>query len=238
MISETPSTREAALSDQVATYPLLEALIKRRTRRFGTGMRLNGGPLAYDSACPPQPLTLEEEAALAFAACGITGQTVGEMPYETGNEPEAGTGNCLMHFVGRTVASADAVHAVSVFVINDDGAWLLKRPQDFPGADLPELIQGVREHKLVELYERSRVRLAERRVDVPRDAQILMPFNKWAANQPGTTYYLPVNELSALYLSILFILFSEDLGFFIVDDRNRFQPAGIAKFGKSKGGYL
>ena len=54
---------------QLAGYPLLEALIERRSRRFGSGMRLNGGPLAYRSVRTPQPLSLEEEAVLAFAGC-------------------------------------------------------------------------------------------------------------------------------------------------------------------------
>ena len=56
----------------MARYPLLDALTERCSRRFGKGMNLNGGPLAYQSAHSPQPLSLEEEAALAFAGCGIT----------------------------------------------------------------------------------------------------------------------------------------------------------------------
>src|SRR5437868_12197693 len=102
----------------LAQYSLLDALLARRSRRFGKGMRLNGGPLAYESAHEPEPLSMAEEAALAFAACGITGYTMAELPYDTGNLAEAGGGNIIMHFVGRTVFSADAVHLVTVFVIN------------------------------------------------------------------------------------------------------------------------
>ena len=120
------------MSKPLAHYPLLDALIQRRSRRFGQGFRLNGGPLAYVSQQTPQPLTLAEEAALAFAACGVTGYALAELPYQTGDLPEAGSGNIFVHFIGRTVASADALHAVTIFVINDDGVWLLKRPQDFP----------------------------------------------------------------------------------------------------------
>ncbi|HAG98200.1 MAG TPA: hypothetical protein DCL75_04905, partial [Ktedonobacter sp.] len=58
---------------QLAHYSLLDALLARRSRRFGKGMRLNGGPLAYESTHEPEPLRLAEEAALAFAACGLTG---------------------------------------------------------------------------------------------------------------------------------------------------------------------
>jgi len=36
-------------------------------------MKLIGGPLAYESQRPPEPLSEEEEAALAFAACVAKG---------------------------------------------------------------------------------------------------------------------------------------------------------------------
>src|SRR5689334_9768808 len=111
-------------------YPLLDALTYRRSRRFGRGMRLNGGPLAYESAAPPQPLTVEEEAALAFAACGVTGYALAELPYQDGGQPASGGGYIMTHFVARTVPSGDAMHNITLFVLNDAGAWLVKRPQD------------------------------------------------------------------------------------------------------------
>ena len=178
--------------DEVARYPLLDALLARRSQRFGQGRTLNGGPLAYTSGHTPQPLSLAEEAALAFAACGITGYALAELPYHTGAAPEAGGGHIMTQFIGRTVASADAVHAVSLVVLNDAGTWLLKRPQDYPRGAIAPLIQAARAHRFVELYEQSRVRLAPARLDVPRTLPFVPPFNKWVANQPGSTYFLPV----------------------------------------------
>jgi hypothetical protein len=223
---------------RLAEYPLLDALIERRSRRFAPGMRLNGGPLAYQSKRPPEPLTIEEEAALAFAACGVTGYALAELPYQTGDLHEAGSGNIITHFVGRTVSSGDAIHCVTLFVIDDDGTWLLKRPQDYPRAEIAELARAAREHRLVELYDKSRVRIAEGRVDVPRDTAFLPPFNKWSANVPGTTYFLPIAELSALYINVLLTAFDDEFAYFVLDERNRFQPAGIARFARSKGGHL
>ena len=227
-----------ALLEQLARYPLLDALIERRSRRFGGGMSLNGGPLAYDSKHAPQPLSLEEEAALAFAACGITGPALAELPYESGEVPEAGGGNMMTHFVGRTVASADALHNVILFVINDEGVWMLKRPQDYPRAEIARLSRAAREHRLVELYEESRVRIADGRLDVPRELPFVPPFNKWSANLPGTTYFLPIAECTALYINILLSAFGEKFAYFVVDERNRFRPPGIARFARSKGGHL
>lgn len=226
------------LIGQLAYYPLLDALIERRSRRFGKGMHLNGGPLAYTSVQSPQPLSLEEEAALAFAACGITGYALAELPYQTGNVPEAGSGNIMTHFVGRTVASGDAMHAVILFVINDQGVWMLKRPQDYPRTEIAELVQAAREHQFVDLYAKSRVPIANQRLEVPRQVPFTPTFNKWSTNLPGTTCFLPVNELTALYINIVLSAFDDEFAYFIVDEHNRFQPAGIARFARSRGGHL
>jgi hypothetical protein len=215
----------------MTTYPLLDALLNRRSRRFAKGMKLDGGPLSYASAQPPEPMTLEEEAALAFAACGITGYALADLPYDAG-------GNIMTHFFGRTAASGDAMHDVVVFVLNDQGAWMLRRPQDFPRSEIPALIQAARDRKLVQLYERGRVRIADRRPDVPRELPFVPPFNQWMANVPGTTYFLPVGEMTALYLNVILSAFSEDFAYFVVDERNGFRPAGVAKFARSRGGFL
>jgi hypothetical protein len=213
-------------------------MVDRRSRRFAKGMTMNGGPLAYQSMerCPP--LTLEEEATLAFAACGITGPALAELPYDTGRMTEAGTGNVLTHLVGRTIASADSAHTVALFVVNDEGAWMVKRPQDYERSEIAGLAKAGREGRFVELYERARVRIADTRIDVPRDTQVVMPFNKWAANVPGSTYFVPVIELSAFYINMMLMLFGDDLACFMIDERQHFQPAGVARFGRSKGGHL
>jgi hypothetical protein len=220
--------------NKLAHFSLLEALFARRSRRFAKGMRLNGGPLAYESTHEPTPLSQVEEAILAFAACGITGYTMGELPYDTGDVAEAGGGNIIMNFVGRSVFSADAAHLVSVFVLNDEGVWMLKRPQDYPRLEVPDLVASAHQHRWVDLYEKSRMRIADKRLDVPREP----PFNKWSANVRGTTYFLPIAELSGLFINVLLAAFSEEVAYYVVDERRNFQPAGVAKFARSKGGYL
>jgi hypothetical protein len=232
-----PAEREQRLSS-LASYPLLEALIGRRSRRFGKGFHLNGGPLEYMSGHDPQPLTLEEEAALAFAACGVTGYALAELPYQAGSVPDAGGGNIMAHFVARTVNSGDALHTVALFVTNDEGTWLVKRPQDFPRAEIRELAQMAQERKFTELYEKGRVRLAPGRVEIPRRVPYTPPFNKWSANVPGSTYFLPVGDLTPIYINIMLFILGEDTSYFVVDERNRFRPAGLARFARSRGGHL
>ena len=232
--SPTPPLPEA----DFVRYPLLQALLARRSRRFALGARLNGGPLAYASAHPPCPLSLEEEAALAFAACGITGSTLAELPYASGPVPEAGSGNIIASFIGRTVASPDALHPVILCVLNDDGCWMLKRPQDYAPGEVATLRAAAQAHRLVELYQTARVPLATHRPDVPRTIPFVPAFNKWSANRPGSTYFLPIAELTALYINVLLTAFDHEHGYFVVDERNRYRPAGLARFGRSRGGHL
>lgn len=220
------------------TYTLLDALRNRRSRRFGKGMHLDGGPLAFASQQAPQPLSAAEEAALTFAACGITGYALGELPYQNGGQEEAGGGQILLHLVGRTIPSGDAAHSVALFVLNDDGAWYIRRPQDHPRSEIASLIALGREGRLLRLYEQSRVRIAHERPEIPRELPFTMPFNKWSANVPGTTVFLPVTELSALSINILLLALGEAHGTFILDDRRAYQPAGLARFARSKGGHL
>jgi len=225
-------------ADDVARYPLLRALLERRSRRCAAGVTLGGGPLAFESALAPSPLTLEQQAVLAFAGAGVTGHALGDLPYASGPTRESGGGNMMAQFVGRTAASADALHVSTLFVLDDDGAWMIKRPQDHARRDLPALIDAARDGRFVELYERTRVRIATRRPDLPREVPFVAPFNKWSANLPGTSYFLPVSELTAFYINFLLTLFDDDLGFFVLDDRQRYQPAGLARFARSRGGHL
>ena len=226
------------MTDPASRQSLISLLLSRRSRRFGRGTRLNGGPLAYESQQETRPLSLDDEAALAFAACGITNYVLGELPYQTGDTSDAGSGNILVNLIGRTIASGDAVHSSIVFVINDDGAWMLKRPQDFPRTEIPALIQSAHEHEFTKLYEKSRVRVSDQRLDVPRHLPFVPPFNKWSANVAGSTYFLPVSELTALYINMLLTAFDDEHAYFVMDERNNYQAAGIGKFAKSKGGHL
>jgi hypothetical protein len=118
------------------------------------------------------------------------------------------------------------------------GCCVGRRPQDFSRDTVAGLIQAAHDHKFTELYQRNRVRIAAQRLDVPRDLPFIPPFNKWSANVPGSTYFVPVNELTALYINILLSAFNDDFNYFVVDDRNGFRPAGIGRFARSKGGPL
>lgn len=213
--------------------PLFEVLLRRRSRRVGLGMAIPAGPFQYTSPHKPVPLTEDEEAALAFAACGITGYAKADLSYGAGQG-----GSMLVGRLGRTSASPDAVNAVSVLVTNDRGTWLLKRPQDFAPAEFVELVRLAKQGALTELYKRVRVQISDRRTAPPLDPGYNFSVNRWSLYAPGTTYFLPIIETTALTINALLELFSEEMGVFLRDERAWFRPAGLGRFARSKGGHL
>jgi hypothetical protein len=63
--------------EQVLNFPQVQGLFGRRSRRFGFGMEIPGGPLAYKSQHEPLPLSDLERALLVAAATGVTGWNFG-----------------------------------------------------------------------------------------------------------------------------------------------------------------
>lgn len=231
------TARSAGLS-KAFQYPLFDALLNRRSRRFSFGANLPGGALAYKSARVPMALSKNEEALLAFAAAGITGFALADLPFQEGELHEGGGGNVMASLIGRTGASADAVHSSTLFVINDEGTYILKRPQDLPLSRIDALADLAAEHQMVPIYDEMKIKVRDGRTTIPREVPAMFPFNKWSTNLPGSTYFLPVCELTGMYINVVLSAFDEQMALFALDERNWYQPAGIKKFGKSRGGRL
>jgi len=224
---------EAGVDEQLARYPLLDALRDRRSRRFGVRMKIESGPFAYESRHEPLPLTETEEAALAFAACGVTGYALADVSYGPGQG-----GGMLAGLLGRTVASPDAISTVSVVVTNDEATYLLKRPQDFAPDEIPTLVELARRGELVELYRRSRIKISDGRAAPPVEPGYNFNINRWALYAPGGTYFLPLQEMTTIYINAMLEAFDEEMAIFVLDERANFRPAGISRFAQSKGGHL
>jgi hypothetical protein len=218
--------------------PLIDTIVNRRSRRFALGHELDGGPLSYQSRHEPVPLTTEEEAIIVFAGAGTTGYSLGEAPYSPGREPESSSGNIMTTPFGRTIATPDGLNTAIPFVLNDDGAFQIRRPQDYPRESFVELTELARQHKFVQLYDRAKIRIADERPEVLRRPPFTPPFNRWSANVPGSTYFVVISDVTPLVLSLAFFLLGEEMGFCIFDDRNHYRHAGLKRFTRSKGGYL
>jgi hypothetical protein len=225
--------------DHLATYPLIDALTYRRARRFALGDHLQGGAFSYQSERAPIPLNLDEEAILAFAGAGVTGRLTGELPYQPSAGPETGGGQVMMSLVGRTFPSADGVATATLFLTRDDGTYYVRRPQDVPKDEYDGLVELGRQRRFTELYERMRVRLSDHRTEIARAVPYTPPFNKWSTNRPGSTYFVPVSEVTGLYLTVLFAAVGEEFAYYFHDDKDPLlRPAGLGRFAKSKGGHL
>jgi len=219
--------------DALTHYPLLTALHERRSRRFGLGMKMPTGPLAFESRHAPVPLTEAEEAALAFAACGITGHALADLCYAPG-----GGGAIMAGLVARTIASGDGLQTVSLIITNDQGTWLIRPPRELPAADVAQLIESGRNGNFTEVYQRCRVKIKEDRATTPTDPLFNINANRWSAHARGTSYFLPINDLTFMYVNGLLEILNETTGAFLLDERNGFRPAGLKKFARSRGGHL
>jgi hypothetical protein len=224
---------EMFIPQQLTRYPLLDAVLKRRSRRFGAGMRMDAGPLAFQSRQAPLPLGEAEEAMLVFAASGITGHALLDLCFTPGEG-----GSIVARSIGRTVASGDAIQTVSLVVTNDEATYLIKRPQDFDSGAIADLIDLSDKREFVDLYRRSRVRLKDGRAAPPLAPLFNVNVNRWSLYAPGTTYFLPINELTFMYVNGLLEIFDEHTGAFVIDERANFRPAGIGRFAQSRGGHL
>ncbi len=218
---------------RVTDYPLLEALAKRRSRRFALGMKMDSGPLAYRSRREPWPLTEEEEGLFVYAAAGITGHALLDLPFAEGQG-----GAIVARSLGRTIASGDAIQTVSLVVTNDTATYLIKRPQDFAPDEIPGLIDQAIKHEYTGLYRRMRVKLKAGRAAPPLAPMFNVNVNRWSLYAPGTTYFLPINELTFMLINGLLEIFDRHSGAFVIDERAGFRPAGLGRFARSKGGHL
>ena len=121
-----------AARESLAQFPFAAALLGRRARRFGLGMEIPDGPLAFKSPHPPLPLDELEELLVVSAVGGNTGWSFGIMraeryaPHLSNYAGSAG---------GRTFPSPAGFHTSEIFYTNDNGVYLLET------RDAPALVE-------------------------------------------------------------------------------------------------
>jgi len=212
---------------------LLSLLKTRRSRRFAMGMEINAGPLKFRSSRQPSPLTAREEALLAFAANGLTGHALADLNLGSGEGANIMAG---MH--GRTIPSGDAVQTTALFLVNDRGSFLFKRPQEMSRAEIADLLADVQADRFEEMDRKTRIQIGQGRVSPPIEPLFNIRVNRWWSGAPGSSYFLPVNDVTFLYINGLLEILNEHTGAYILDERASFQPAGLGSFAASKGGHL
>lgn len=218
-----PTTSPEALS-AAYRYPALEAIFRRRSRRFPLGGSLTG-PLAYTSTKDPVPLSYEEEAILVAAATGATGLALEEWPFLDA-DGKSTSGDKLGTFTGRAYPSPLANHNVELFWTNDDGVFCLpQRDVRATGHDL------LRDPDAASALYRNAVKLQDGRLDIPRDFPNLFAFNHQIPNVPGSTLFMPVSDITRQAITAMLLYFDQPHGVYIYDPQAGGDP--LAKWVKS-----
>jgi hypothetical protein len=242
MAAEPVSTRHPAL-EELFRYPFMSALTERRTRRIARGTSINAGPVSWESKNQPAPLEKLEEAILINCVTGITGVTThdGALIKPTG-KPELGTP--FLHILARTGSSADNAQATHFFMLNDEGCYLLRHPTGRAALemvkDLPPKWADWTEDDWIQTAERCKVKVADGRLEYPREWPYYLGWNAQTSNVPGTTIFFPVVDCTWQYLNALLIVASEPEGKrpILMDDWRPFKPKGMVEWGAKIAGAL
>jgi hypothetical protein len=198
-------------------YPLFDAIFQRRARRFPLGATMPGDLAPFASDKEPVPLDEIEEAMLVMAGTGISGTNLGDLPY---NEGETGfCGNTMLQFVGRVYASACGSHGTELFWTNDEGTYMAQFREKSPGA-VAEFESLDDREKLVQNFRANTVKIGDGRLQVPMIEGVTQPFNWWNANQPGSTLFMPVSDLTWEYINVLMLLMDAPNCYYPYDDLN------------------
>lgn len=205
-------------------FPLVQALLGRRSRRFFMGAEIPDGKFAHKSSQPPTPLT-ETEKMLVLAACG--GNTSWHHMIYRGEPYVPHLSNYAGAAGGRVFPSAAGFHTSSTFFTDDDGVYLLDM-KDAPAfserkADGSLALDGYVENV------RSRVKkLQVGRLKFPSEMPFTEAHNTWVFNKPSTFLVIPVGDLSQhVLLSVLYMLQN---GLVLYDDINDRAIPGIEAY--------
>ncbi len=218
--------------DELFKYPLMDAIIDRRTRRVAQGMSIDAGPLSHESSNKPAPLSKLEEAVLVVST-GLTGSsTMHDVP--TKNEKgEESFSAPLMNIITQATSSIDNVHSVNFIMINDEGTWLIKKLRGQAAlnelAKRPPRWEDWSEQDWLDAADSVKFKLFDTRLDFPREWPYYFIWNRSISNAPGTTILLPIVDVTRQLINVFLSLLSEDDGSrpLFIDDWSKFKPASL-----------
>jgi hypothetical protein len=217
-----PAATQTEALRELATFPLVEALFGRRSRRFALGDEIPDGPLAYKSRHQPLPLD-ELERMLVLSAMGGTTGWHYSITRHARYAPHLS--NYAAGAAGRTFPSAAGFHTAELFFTDDSGLYF------FPTRDAGALVDPAAEQVTPELMvERHRGRLrqlSDRRLYLPAEEPYLEGHNTWCVNVPGSLLVIPVADIAQHLLAVL--CFFTQNGYAIYDVNRRKIP-GLEQF--------
>ena len=130
---------------EAATFPLIEAIHGRRSRRFAKGATIPNGPLAFSSRYAPEALDPQEQMLLLATVAGNTGwaELFAHHPSYAGRLP-----NYTTAAGGRSFPSSAGFNTTEFFFTDDDGVYFMptRDMHPAPAADETNLDSWVKTH--------------------------------------------------------------------------------------------
>ncbi len=208
------------LDQTLLEFPLLQALFGRRARRFGLGMELPSGPLAFHSKQQPVPLSEREQMILVAAATGVSGWSFG-VPF--GPRTPQSHAEFTLRFTGRTAPTAAGLGTPILFFTDDEGCYCTNTRDVQPGVMAEPADEEAALERILAVCRQQTIRVADNRLDLPSAPPYILPPNLWWANKPGSTLFMPVGDASEEAFGLLALMIRH--GVMVVDHQTG-QPAG------------
>ena len=198
-------------------YPLLEAISRRRTRRFPVGCNLEVGTTKFKSESPALPLNDIETAILCWSGAGITGIIASDLC-------TPGMGNTFCSWVGRATAMPCSYPTIKLFFTNDDGVYVYD-PKE--ATKVIEIETEADREKLMVQFRDGTEKIQDQRLETVPEG--VLNHMQWNTNKPGMTVFMPIVDMTAEYINLLLGAF-EGEGYQMIDDMNGGRPAGVGKW--------
>jgi hypothetical protein len=209
---------------EILSFPLVDAMFGRRSRRFYQGANIPDGPLQYESKHPPLPLSELERLLILLAMGGVTGWSnlvTRHDRYAPHLSNYSGSAS------GRTYASAAGFQTSEVFFTDDSGTYVFET-RDFP-PPIERTPAGTNDLQELLAAHQSRIRkISDQRIHLPRREPYMEGHNTWVANAPGSLLAFPVGDLAQH--TLLNLCFYVQNGFCIYDDIHGRKIPGLEKF--------
>jgi len=208
----------------MASFPLVEALLGRRSRRFFMGAEIPDGVFAYRSGHRKMPLS-EFEKMLVLAACG--GNTSWHHMIYRGANYAPHLSNYAGAAGGRVFPSAAGFQTTQTFCTDDDGVYVLEM-RDAPAFQDRSGDGSLDPEAFVDNVRKRIRKLQDGRLRVPSEVPFTEAHNTWVFNKPSTFVVMPVGDLSQHVLLNICYMLQNNL--VLYDDIHQRPVPGIEKF--------
>jgi hypothetical protein len=227
-ISKHSTMEHTKAYDNLMRFPFLNALLGRRARRFGLGMEIPSGPLAYKSEKEAVPLSETEQMLLVAAATGVSGWNFG-VPF--GPKTPNAHAEFSLRYTGRTAPTAAGLGTPALFFTDDSGCYCTKTRNIKP-KQMKELNNdGNSLEHIVSVCRKNTTRTLDNRLDLPSAPPHILPPNLWWANKPGSTLFMPVGDAAEECLGIMALMVRH--GVMVVDHETGAPVGNLEPFVKS-----